>query len=531
MKINIMGKILLGFGVVLLMMLGTCLYLISGMKDIDAQYSTLITKKAYGYALAEASNGDYARAGAYLRSYIIDGNTDNATKFKEALTSGDEQFKRINPLLTTDEGKRSYGDVQIKVDAFKKYSEQIIALVEARESASEDGREAAEKQLMDYFKVNKGVISDLNDAADALSDRQLKQLDQGSEQNSADAARTITLATIIALVIIMLGFVIAFFIARMLANPIRLVDVEAAKIAAGDLTGKEIAVKSKDEVGNLAGSFNEMLMNLQDITRQLQEKSQIVASSATELSASAENVSSAVNETSSTIAEVASTVEQVAVNAQRIAEASTQAAAHANEGSEGLKSVVMQINAIQEAASASGKVVSGLSESAGKITQIVELITSIADQTNLLALNAAIESARAGEHGRGFAVVAEEVRKLAEQSAGAAKEIHTLITSIQRESQKAVESMEQSEAQVETGAQVVKEVGLTIEKIIAAVQGLTGEIQSVAAATEQMNSGVQNVAGAAEEQTATMEEVASTTQSLAALAEELDVLSKRFKLI
>lgn len=322
----------------------------------------------------------------------------------------------------------------------------------------------------------------------------------------------------------------AFIIARMIANPIRLVDAEAAKIAAGDLTGKEIAVKSKDEVGSLAESFNEMLKNLQEITRQLQEKSRIVASSSTELSASAENVSAAVTETSTTIAQVASTVEQVAANAQSIADTSAQAAAYAKEGNEGLKNVVDQMEAIQETASNSGRAVSGLSESAGRITQIVELITSIADQTNLLALNAAIESARAGEHGRGFAVVAEEVRKLAEQSAGAAKEIYNLITSIQQESQKAVESMEQSGAQVETGAKVVQEVRSTIEKIIAAVQGLAGEIQSVAAAIEEMNSGVQNVAGATEEQTATMEEVASTTQNLAGLAEELDELSKRFKL-
>ncbi len=529
MKFNIMGKILMGFGMVLLLMLGTCLYFISGMKAIDAEYGVLIDKRASGYALSEAIIGDYSKAGAYLRAFIIDGDQDYITKTQKAVSDGDEKLRRISSLVTTDEGKQLYGDIQNNADAFKNYSEQITTLVKAREAASGAYRTVAEKQLMDYFKAKKGIITGLNNATAAFAERQSKLLDAGKEQSLANANKIIRFSMISAVIIIILGLLIAIFIARMIANPVRLVDVEAAKIAAGDLTGKEITVKSKDEAGHLAESFNNMLNNLKDITGQLQEKSRSVASSAAEISASAENVSAAASETASTIGEVASTVEQVTVNAQRIADASAQAAAYAKEGNGGLKNVVSQMDAIQESASASGKVVSGLSESAGKITQIVELITSIADQTNLLALNAAIESARAGEHGRGFAVVAEEVRKLAEQSAGAAKEIYTLITSIQHESQEAVESMKQSETQVETGAQVVREVRASIEKIINAVQGLAEDIQSVAAATEQMNSGVQNVAAAAEEQTATMEEVASTTQSLAGLSEELDELSKRFK--
>ena len=530
MKLNIMGKILLGFGVVLLLMSGTCLYLISGMKGMDASYNTLINKKAYGYALAEGAGGDYTQAGASLRGFVIDGNPDNITKFQKALSNGDDKFKRIAPLLMTSEGKQLYEDVQIKINAFKDYSEQIITLVKAREMALGSDRILAEKQLTDYYGTNVGVITGLNDAVEALSERQSKRLDEGNEQNLADVSKTIGLSTILVVVIITFSFFIAFFIARMLANPIRLVDVESAKIAAGDLTGKEIKVNSKDEVGHLAESFNNMLTNLKDIIRQLQEKSQHVASSAAELSTSAENVSAAVSETASSIGEVASTVEQVTVNTQRIADASTQAAVYAKEGKEDLEKAIAQMDAIQETSFASSKVVSGLSESAVKITQIVELITSIADQTNLLALNAAIESARAGEHGRGFAVVAEEVRKLAEQSAGAAKEIYSLITSIQHESQDAVESMRQSGIQVETGTQVVGEARAAIEKIIFAVQGLAEDIQSVAAAVEEINSGVQNVAAAAEEQTATMEEVASTTQSLAGLSEELDDLSKRYKL-
>lgn len=144
--------------------------------------------------------------------------------------------------------------------------------------------------------------------------------------------------------------------------------------------------------------------------------------------------------------------------------------------------ISMQMEAIENTTASSEKVIDELSNSAAKITQIVELITQIADQTNLLALNAAIEAARAGEHGRGFAVVAVEVRKLAEQSANAAKEIHQLIATIQHETGIAVQSMADSIARVQEGSTVVAEVGTTFEKIISAVQNLSDEIQSVAAA-------------------------------------------------
>ncbi|MFZ5634752.1 MAG: methyl-accepting chemotaxis protein [Bacillota bacterium] len=335
---------------------------------------------------------------------------------------------------------------------------------------------------------------------------------------------------ITALVFIVLIGVISSIILGGMISRLKPVAAGAASIAAGDLTVNEIPAGSKDELGQLAGAFNTMLAKLKEIVTQLQEKSRTLASSSGELSAMAENVTAGASETAATIGEVATTVEQVTTNVQNIAESSARAAGFAREGSEGIQRIMSQMEAIQKAAATSGEVIQGLNESSAKISQIVELITQIAEQTNLLALNAAIEAARAGEQGRGFAVVAEEVRNLAEQSAGAAKEIYNLVATIQQEAQKAVRSMGEGASQVEAGSSVVRDVGGTLEKIIAAVQGLAGDIQSVAAAGGQISSAVQNVAAAAEEQTATMEEVSSTTQTLAGLADELEELSRKFKL-
>ncbi len=355
----------------------------------------------------------------------------------------------------------------------------------------------------------------------------LAKIIQNANLDFAAMQRVALYSSIIALLV---GLLVGFFLARSISKQIKLVAEASAKIAEGDLTVKELDVQTKDEVGQLAKNFNKMLQTLKDIVNQIQEKSQVIASSSMQLSASSQNVASGAQETASTTSQTANTVEQVTVNIQHIAETSEQATTYAREGNQGINRVGIQMEVIKNATTNNGEVINQLYESTEKISQIVELITQIAEQTNLLSLNAAIEAARAGERGRGFAVVAEEVRKLAVQSADAAKEIHKLITSIQQETNKAVQSMAENISQVKEGATVVSDVGVTFEKIISAVQNLSEEIQSVAAAAEQMSSGVQNVAATAEEQTASIEEVSSTSQNLAGMAEELDNLSKQFKI-
>ncbi|GBF34736.1 methyl-accepting chemotaxis protein I [Desulfocucumis palustris] len=349
-----------------------------------------------------------------------------------------------------------------------------------------------------------------------------------AELSSQLASLPVTSAVTALVFIAVIGAFSGVLMSRMTGSLRQLAD-EAVRIGDGDLT-RDIAIKSGDEIGQLAGTFNTMQEKLKKITGQFQEKSRALAMSSGELSTVAENVTAGATETASTASEMAATVEHVAASVQQIADSSVRAASYAEEGNRGIQGITEQMSAIQKATAASGEIINGLNESSVKISQIVELITQIAEQTNLLALNAAIEAARAGEQGRGFAVVAEEVRKLAEQSAGAAKEIYTLITAIQEESGRAVRSMKEGSEQVEAGTTVVRDVGGTLEKIITAVRELAGDIHSVAEAAEEISSAVRDVAAAAEEQTATMEEVSSITQSLAGLSDELENLSRQFRL-
>jgi methyl-accepting chemotaxis protein len=180
----------------------------------------------------------------------------------------------------------------------------------------------------------------------------------------------------------------------------------------------------------------------------------------------------------------------------------------------------MKMDGIKEASSESSQVIMELDGKSKQIGEIVNLITNIADQTNLLALNAAIEAARAGEHGRGFAVVADEVRKLAEDSGNAAKQIAGLIHEIQEGTSNAVTSMQQGSEEVSTGAEALNEAASVIEKVVSAGDLIASMVQDIAAAAEQQSASIEEVTSSVEEVAAVSEETAASTEETTAAVQE-----------
>ncbi|MFZ5652450.1 MAG: methyl-accepting chemotaxis protein [Bacillota bacterium] len=451
--------------------------------------------------------------------YKQDGFVDQYKKYYE------ESSKTIQNMIDTarvDSNRQKYiqmKNLQEKLNGM--FLQKVVPLVKEGKAA-EAGEIARNESTVLSGSLNALVVQ--------LVGERSQKLDSLVEGIASDVMRASWVSLAGSVLALLVGCGIGFLMIRLVVLPVRRVAEEATKIAAGDLTGGELEVKTRDEVGQLASAFNAMRSNLKEIAGLLQEKSNVVALSSAQLSASAENVSAGATSTATTVTEVAGTVEQVSANARQIAETSAKAAGLAGEGSMGIERLGDQMQIIRSATATSSKVIYGLNESTARISQIVDMITQIAEQTNLLALNAAIEAARAGEQGRGFAVVAEEVRKLAEQSASAAKDIYKLIGSIQQESVKAVHSMEEGSGLVEAGSLVVNEVGGVFSRIISSVQGLAKEIEYVADATGEISSAVENVAAASQQQTATMEEVSSTTQTLALLAHDLEEISRRFKL-
>ena len=183
------------------------------------------------------------------------------------------------------------------------------------------------------------------------------------------------------------------------------------------------------------------------------------------------------------------------------------------------------MNRIAEVVRKSAETVQALGKSSDQIGEIVQVIDDIADQTNLLALNAAIEAARAGEQGRGFAVVADEVRKLAERTTKATKEIATMIKQIQKDTSGAVESMEEGTKEVEVGKQLAEKAGKSLQEIIHGAEQVVDIVTQVAAASEEQSSAAEQISKNIESISSVTQESASGIQQIAHASEDLNRLT------
>ena len=381
-------------------------------------------------------------------------------------------------------------------------------------------------------------------------------------------ARTMLVVAVLSLLAVAVAIIL---IARWFAKPIVLIRDECMLLADGDLRERDASVTQEDEIGQLAQGFRQMRTALRALVTKVNGQSEQLAASSEELTASAEQSAMAANQVAESISQVATGadkqvnavnaatsvveqlsagIQQVAVNANLAAEKSIQAAETAKTGGSSLEKAVRQMTQIEETVNSSAGVVTKLGERSKEIGQIVDTISGIAGQTNLLALNAAIEAARAGEQGRGFAVVAEEVRKLAEQSQDAAKQIAALIGEIQGDTDQAVVAMNNGTREVKVGTEVVTGAGQAFGQIAQLVTEAADQVREMAAAIQQMANGsqlivssvqeietlsksasgeAQTVSAATEEQSASMQEIASSSQSLAQLAQELQQAVGKFR--
>ncbi|HOU32019.1 MAG TPA: methyl-accepting chemotaxis protein [Synergistaceae bacterium] len=339
---------------------------------------------------------------------------------------------------------------------------------------------------------------------------------QGAQ--SALVSRLGITAAAIAVVLLVVSLLVLFRIAKPLRRMVGVVqDLGQGE---GDLTVR-LDVASHDEVGLLGESLNLFVDKLAAMVRELvevagevgaqarslaelSERSTVVADrsrdAVDQIVVLSESNAAAVQETNAGIEEVASSASASAKSAEAGAHSSTKSTHLTEEVVSRMAGVIQSIVTVGEQAHANRHTIQTLSGSVTDITNFVGAITSIADQTNLLALNAAIEAARAGEAGRGFAVVAEEVRKLAEESNHAAKEIGGIITTLQKSAADSIKATEASEG--------------TLNEVVKAAQGVQGQLQESLREVVGVNDVMQNIAAVAEEQSASSHEMATAIDSI-----------------
>ena len=369
--------------------------------------------------------------------------------------------------------------------------------------------------------------------------------------------------------ILVLG--VCFQFAGKITNPIVALESYATEMSKGNLTQQKLEVTSSDEIGSLTQAFNTMSENLRNLIRQMATTSEQVAASSEELTANAQQSADASVHVAETVGDVVNNVAQqlsdintakgsvdgvyhdianMSEKAKQITTASHQTADAAKRGADLMEEAIRKMGTIEESVLASSAVVKTLGENSQQIGQIVEAISSIAEQTNLLSLNAAIEAARAGEQGRGFAVVADEVRKLAAESQESAEQIKERIASIQNETARAVESMQNGTQEVTLGTKAIRDVGEQFEDIMSKVDSINVQMNEINSAVSQVSTGaeqivtavdaidsvsqktsdsMQTISSATEEQSASNEEIAAASQALATLAGRMQEAVGKFK--
>ena len=322
---------------------------------------------------------------------------------------------------------------------------------------------------------------------------------------------------LIAGTLIAVGFVILaiyFLVLRLVTRPLAEITNRLRDIAEGegDLT-QRLPVRSKDEIGQTAGYFNQMMEKLQDVMRRVAASSDHLSSSASELQASTEEIRHAMSDQSEKSSATAAAVEQMAASIMSVAQFGSDVLSmamgtleKAQEGNQNVSQLTERLNDVEQAV---GRIKTSIEEfitQTGAITKLTREVKEIADQTNLLALTAAIEAARAGEHGRGFAVVADEVRKLAEKSTRSATEIDVVTRNLNSGS----DDVRQS---IDTGLQVLQTIRDAMGSVAAA---LASSMQSAEGASE----GMHNIKSATDEQLQATSSASSSVEAIAALSHE-----------
>ena len=310
-----------------------------------------------------------------------------------------------------------------------------------------------------------------------------------------------------------------------------LLEIEGAQ--RGDLTVK--AIMTEGVVGSIADAFNstisklrDLVLKVQQVSNEVNELSQTSENSVSQLSTKAGDQVEAINVTLNEISAINKSIQEVDNSTQKAAKIAKVARNKAQKGDQIMEQTVESIENIRSTVAGTTKKVKQLAESSQEIAQIVEIISGISEKTNLLAFNASIEASRAGEHGEGFRIVAEEVRGLADRVTGATKDIQHLVTNIQKETSEVLQAMEEGNAQVVSGTELVRKTKLTLNSIVTISEQIDEQLQFISSNTTEQSQSSQEVnlkmVGVADITENTSTEAKDVAQSLQELVKEAEIL-------
>ncbi|TCI48328.1 MULTISPECIES: methyl-accepting chemotaxis protein [Exiguobacterium] len=477
-----------------------------------------------------------------------DSMVENLKLFNENFASTDvdmqQQVTDLNTLITT-------------------YLERIDIVLQP---AIRNENTAAYRQ---YVSELRPIRLALVETATVVMDGINEEAETASAAMQENRAQSVLLFWVLVAIGALVSIGLGVYITRLIVRPVRELNGLMSRAGAGDLT-VDSTYTSRDEIGSLAMSFNEMKESLRDLIGSVTVTAGRVATSSDDLKSNVEETTKAtemvavtmeeiasgslrqltrVKESNGTLTELTNGIHHVSGSAQQMTELSEGALRKVGAGNELIETLETQLEEMNEKVKSLQHVIGQLDVRSQEIGTITGTISGIAEQTNLLALNAAIEAARAGDHGRGFAVVASEVKKLAEESAVATKLIASLITDTQTETKQAVKTMHVVEDDMAHSVTNVQQAGTAFDEIKLAIEEVSQKVEEVSGAVEEMAAGAtevltsvheiqgitettatetENTSAATEEQMASMEEITASAQELSNMADEMRQMTKKF---
>ena len=513
--------------------------------------------------------GQMAEIARYLENIHVQMLTAMNLKDAASTKVAEENFEQVNMIISQFEQNNLKGKEKEKLEEFKGNVNLLIESVNENIRLIRNGQfEIASKGLktenipyMDASKNLQELISLTQQESEALLENNQEKFDQ--------SIWGLTIVLCLAF-----GFVIVIGIIEVshIVRPVQKISAHVDQIANRDLTGSKVIVKNKDEIGDLATSFNQMNTSLQRLVVSVCKSSDELLAVSEEMAASSEEVSASVSDVALSMNQVSEYTEngngalhdvsnvlkelnsliQTAKEKVLIAHESSQTTFKtANEGKEIVNESIHRMEMIRGRTIKTEESIIQLDEYTKEIGNITNMITNIADQTNLLALNASIEAARAGEHGHGFAVVANEVRHLAEQSNEGAHQVAELVKKIAESTANVVKAIQLNKTEVEQGVTIVSSAGDALGKILLDVSTTSSVVTSISDVSDQevasskrilslmesLSSVMEHTTGNAEEVVTSMEETTASMETVSSIAEnvsnmalELRTITQQFKI-
>ncbi len=520
-------RLFIGFGIVL------CVAMAIGAVGYHSTY-TMSDQNDLVVANAKLQNNNMEMEWAMavqteaVRSFLLTNDTHFLAREGDMRRHFAECAGVIANLANTDRVKQMLGSINALHDRQNATFDKILSL-------QKDGRRdeavrlAFSEEVIDQQAQAQKAMQDLDELGDSL----VQQAIQGHDQAESGSRFTIALVGLLGLAA---GSLCALLVVRSMTGPIHLLVENIKAIESKDLTVKDLEVTSQDELGEAARALNAMKSSLHEVVAslagsadQLAAASRQLAKTSSSVAQGADSQKGQVHQVASAMQEMSATVHEISNNSNEAARSASQAADVARDGGTIVEDALGRMQSIAQSVEEASQKVGELGDRSDEIGKIVGVIHEIAKQTNLLALNAAIEAARAGEQGRGFAVVAAEVRRLAERTTTATREIGDVIQGVQSETHAVVETMLSGTRQVQEGVKVTATAGESLKKIISEAENVGQMVAQIATAATQQSSATEEVSSTMTSFNALASTSADEAQSAASACEQLTSLANELR--